>query len=72
MGALALDVLDVRPTWGREVTPLGDAVPGRIHGVAVVARWTLSYPDRAAATGLTLLVLERRREGYRIVRDASM
>jgi peptidoglycan/xylan/chitin deacetylase (PgdA/CDA1 family) len=72
MGALALDVLDVRPTWGREVTPLGDGVPGRIHGVVVVARWTLSYPDRAAATGLTLLVLERRREGYRIVRDASM
>lgn len=72
MGSLALDVLDVRPTWGREVSPLGDALPGRIHGVVVVARWTLSYPDKAAATGLTLLAIDRRQEGYRIVRDASM
>jgi len=72
MGSLTLDLLDVRPTWGREVTPLGDAVPGRIHAVVVVARWTLSYPDKDPATGLTLLAIDRRKEGYRIVRDASM
>ena len=72
MGSLSLEVLDVRPTWGREVSPLGDALPGRIHGLVVVARWTISRPDLPGASGLTLLALERGRDGLRIVRDASM
>ena len=38
---------------------LGDSRPGAIHGASVVARWTLSYPDREDASGLTLLVLRR-------------
>jgi hypothetical protein len=41
----------------------------------VVARWTLSYPvgsGREEATGLTLIVFERRGGEWRIVEDASM
>lgn len=72
MGSLALEVLDVRTVWGRETSPLGDALPGRIHGATVVARWTISRPDRSTASGLTLLALERGPDGFRIVRDASM
>jgi hypothetical protein len=29
----------------------------------LVARWKLAYPDKAPATGLTLLVLQRRGDG---------
>ncbi len=72
MGTLSLAVIDFRPTWGFEVTPLGDAVPGRVQGASVVAHWTLMYPDRPQATGCTLLVLEPRKDGWIIVRDASM
>lgn len=71
MGALTLEVVEVRPLSGVEVTPLGDAVPGRVHALSAAARWTLRYPDREPATGLTLLVLRREREGWRIVQDAS-
>lgn len=72
MGTLTLDVIESRPAWGEEVTPGGDAVPGRIHAVSVVARWTLSYPAKPPATGLTLLVLHRRGASWEIVQDASM
>jgi uncharacterized protein (TIGR02246 family) len=72
MGSLTLEILDVRPTWGREVTPNGDALPGRVHGVVVVARWTLAYPEKPKSSGLTMLALERARDGWRIARDASM
>jgi hypothetical protein len=54
---------------------LGDAVPGDVHGARVVARWTLAYPEaaeREEATGLTLIVFERRGGEWRIVEDASM
>jgi uncharacterized protein (TIGR02246 family) len=71
MGALTLEVVEARPLSGVEVTPLGDAVPGRVHALSAVARWTLRYPDREPATGLTLLVLRRERDGWRIVQDAS-
>ncbi len=42
---------------------------------SLVATWTLSYPEQAdkeTASGLTLLVFERRADGWKIVRDASM
>lgn len=42
---------------------------------SLVATWTLSYPDqpdKETASGLTLLVFERRTDGWKIVRDASM
>lgn len=71
MGALTLDLVEARPLSGVEVTPLGDAVPGRVHALSAVARWTLRYSDREPATGLTLLVLRRERAGWRIVQDAS-
>ncbi|MFQ5599258.1 MAG: SgcJ/EcaC family oxidoreductase [Candidatus Krumholzibacteriia bacterium] len=73
MGNLSLDVIEVRPASGTEVSMLGDARPSRVHSVSVVARWTLSYPDKEPATGLTLLVFRRRASGgWEIVQDASM
>ncbi len=75
MGRLTLDIEELRLTAGGEVSMLGDAVPGDIHGARVVARWTLAYPagaEREEATGLTLIVFERRGGQWRIVEDASM
>lgn len=75
MGHLTLDVIELRLTAGGEVSMLGDARPGDVHGARVVARWTLSYPEEAErdeATGLTLIVLERRDGRWWIVEDASM
>lgn len=71
MGTLRLEVEELRPVWGMEVTPAGDAVPGDIHGATVAARWTLSYPDAKDATGRTLLVFRRLSGRWVIVQDAS-
>ncbi|HEY6555438.1 MAG TPA: nuclear transport factor 2 family protein [Vicinamibacteria bacterium] len=62
MGTLALDPIEARPASAREGGP---AV------VSVAARWTLSYPDKPKARGLTLLVLHRQGARWRIVQDAS-
>jgi uncharacterized protein (TIGR02246 family) len=72
MGTLALEPLEVREAWGTEVSLLGDAVPSRVHGVSVVARWTIAKSDGTTATGLTLLVLHRKSGSWQIVQDASM
>ena len=72
MGTLKLEIDDIRPVWGMEITAGGDAVPGRIHGASASGRWTLSYPDKEAATGRTLLVLARAGTRWTIVQDASM
>jgi uncharacterized protein (TIGR02246 family) len=73
MGTLSLDVVTVDFAAGVEVTTLGDAVPSDLHGASVVARWKLAYPDKEAATGLTLLAFRRRTGGtWEIVHDASM
>ena len=64
MGTLSFEFLETRLAKGFEYSALGDALSSRVHGVSVVARWTLAYPDKAAATGLTLLVLHRRGEGW--------
>ena len=72
MGQLSLDVLEIRTAHGTEVSMMGDARPSRIHGLTVTARWTLSYPDGEADTGLTLLVMRPTGDGWRIVQDASM
>jgi uncharacterized protein (TIGR02246 family) len=58
MGSLTLDVKEMR------------AQPPA--GASVVARWTLTWPDKPKAQGLTLLVLTRTPDGWRIVQDASM
>jgi peptidoglycan/xylan/chitin deacetylase (PgdA/CDA1 family) len=72
MGRLTLEVVEVRPAWGTEVSLLNDAVPGRIQSVSVIARWTLQRPAQADTSGLTLLVLRPCRDGWQIVQDASM
>jgi peptidoglycan/xylan/chitin deacetylase (PgdA/CDA1 family)/ketosteroid isomerase-like protein len=75
MGTLTLEVVEARPAAGMEVTMLGGARPSRVHGVSVVARWKLSYPqggERKDAAGLTLVVLRRGTNGWEIVQDASM
>lgn len=74
MGRLTLDVLELRLTPGEEAEP-GRGAAGEVHGARVVARWTLSYPEdaeREEASGLTLIVFERRGGRWRIVEDASM
>ncbi len=58
MGSLTLEIEDVR-ALGR-----GSA--------SVVARWTLTWPEKPNASGLTLLVFEKKKDGWRIVQDASM
>lgn len=72
MGTLKLEIDDIVPVWGMEITAGGDAVPGRIHGASASGRWTLSYPDKEAATGRTLLVFSRAGTRWTIVQDASM
>jgi peptidoglycan/xylan/chitin deacetylase (PgdA/CDA1 family)/ketosteroid isomerase-like protein len=73
MGSLSLDTVQLRLITGTEVSMLGDAAPGRVHGASVVARWRLEYSDgREPASGLTLLVLHRTPAGWRVVHDASM
>jgi uncharacterized protein (TIGR02246 family) len=61
MGNLTLDPLDTRVGPGPNPTT-----------VSIAARWTLTYPDKPAATGLTLVVWQRTADGWRIVQDASM
>jgi len=61
MGSLTLEPLDTRVGPGPNPTT-----------VSVAARWTLTYPDRSPATGLTLIVWQRTPAGWRIVQDASM
>ena len=58
MGSLRLEVLEVR---GADAS----------HA-SVVARWTLTWPDKPKAEGLTLIVFSRTPNGWRIVQDASM
>jgi uncharacterized protein (TIGR02246 family) len=72
MGTLTLDPVEVREATGPEVTVFGDARPGRVHAVSVVARWKLVKRDGSEASGLTLLVLHRRDGVWLIVQDASM
>jgi peptidoglycan/xylan/chitin deacetylase (PgdA/CDA1 family) len=69
---LSFEFLETRLAKGIEYSSFGDALASRVHGVSVVARWTLAYPDKAPATGLTLLVLHRRSDGWEIIEDASM
>jgi len=72
MGTLSLVPVETRLSWGIEGSMNGDAIAGDIQGVSIVARWTLAYPDKPPASGLTLLVLRPFGEGWAIVQDASM
>ncbi len=44
----------------------------KADAVTLVAKWTLKYPEKAAATGHTLLVLHKSGDTWLIVQDASM
>ena len=59
MGSLALEVQETRAL----------ASP---HALSAIARWTLTWPDKPKAEGLTLLVFTRTKAGWRILQDASM
>lgn len=76
-GELEIEILELATIDGTEVSMLGDARPGRVHGATVVGRWTLRYggdAERETATGSTLIVFQRDAVdgGWKIVRDASM
>lgn len=72
MGTLGFEILEIRPVQGVEISMLGDSRPGGVHTVSVAARWSLTYTDRDEASGLTLIVLQRRGDGWSIIHDASM
>lgn len=72
MGALRLEVVELRPIWGVTPTVLGDSEPGDIHGAGIVARWTLTRAEGDTSSGTTLLLFRRDPQGWRIVQDASM
>ncbi len=72
MGALTLQIEELRPVWGPDVSMLGDSVPSGIHGVSVAAQWTLVRPTKETLRGWTLLVLHRVGREWKIVQDASM
>jgi uncharacterized protein (TIGR02246 family) len=58
MGSLTLEVREVRTL--------------HVGSASVIARWTLAWPDKPQAEGLTLLVFTKTKAGWRIVQDASM
>ena len=60
MGTLALEPIETRPPSSRDAA-----------AVSIAARWSLSYPDKPAASGLTLLVMHRVGTRWQIVQDAS-
>jgi peptidoglycan-N-acetylglucosamine deacetylase len=72
MGALSLEIREVRLAEGEELTRTGAARPTRVHAASVVARWTLRWPDQPEKSGQTLIVFHRRASGWEIVQDASM
>lgn len=72
MGILKLEIIEMRPAYVTSRPLFGLLKSEDIGGMSIIARWTLSYPDRESATGLTLIVFRRSGEGWRIVQDASM
>ncbi len=58
MGALTLSIDEIRSASK--------------SSASVVARWTLKWPDKPEASGWSLIVLEKKDAGWRIVQDASM
>jgi uncharacterized protein (TIGR02246 family) len=57
MGTLSFEFLETRAVTG---------------GVSVVAKWTLTFPNKPASSGHTLLVLHPRGSSWMVVQDASM
>lgn len=65
MGTLRLEVLETRAA----ADPDGER--GAVEGVSILARWRLAFPDKPEASGLTLLFVRPREDGWNIVQDAS-
>ncbi len=57
MGTLSFEFLETRE---------------RTDAVSMIAKWTLTYSDKPATSGQTLLVLHKKGEKWLIVQDASM
>jgi hypothetical protein len=72
MGELAIELIELRPATLTVESLLGVVRAEHIAGVAVAGRWSLAWPDRPAASGLTLIIFRRTPQGWRIVQDASM
>lgn len=80
-GRLTLEILELRPLAGIEVSVLGDSRPGGVHGLSMAARWSLSGMSGTGAEsdekpsdagGMTLLVFQKNITGkWEIVHDAS-
>jgi peptidoglycan/xylan/chitin deacetylase (PgdA/CDA1 family)/ketosteroid isomerase-like protein len=71
-GRLAFEIVELRRAEGVEFTAAGDVLPSRLHGASVLARWTLVHDGGATETGLSLLVLRPKEDGWEIVQDASL
>lgn len=72
MGALTLEIIEARPAVQQADGLWGTVRTRQIAGVSVAARWTLTYPDRPARSGLTLIVFRPAAAGgWEIVQDAS-
>ena len=71
MGDLTLEVIEARPAVQQTQGLWGTVQTRQVGGVSVAARWTLSYPDRPARSGLTLIVFRPSGDGWEIVQDAS-
>lgn len=72
MGALSLEIVELRLANSREGAGGNGEGDGRVHGVSVVAKWKLVWPDKPEKSGFTLLYFEPRGASWRIVHDASM
>jgi peptidoglycan/xylan/chitin deacetylase (PgdA/CDA1 family) len=76
-GTLSFVIEETRLSAGLETTPFNAALPGGVHGASILARWTLTYTGKPAATGATLIVLRPRPNApdgqprWEIVQDAS-
>jgi peptidoglycan/xylan/chitin deacetylase (PgdA/CDA1 family) len=76
-GTLSFVIEETQLASGVESTPFNAAVPGGIHGATVLARWTLTYPGKPPATGLTLVAVRPRpgaadgQPRWEIIQDVS-
>lgn len=77
-GTLSFEIVETQLAAGLEITPFNAALPGAVHGASVLARWTLTYTSKPAATGFTLVVFRSKPDApegqprWEILQDASM
>jgi hypothetical protein len=72
MGSLSFEIVEMRPAFVTVKQFFGAFESEGIGGMSVVARWSLTWPDREPDSGLTLIVWRRIGGEWRIVQDASM